>query len=307
MPVEELIPEVMEAHVFRAQLRKGKKTQPPNPTNWDFLLSELKASHSLKERTVDGLIFDPISISGTMMLGIHKPISFDFMTKIDDESQDVGNYLSEDTDSKIRFAFSSLVMFTEFDHVFAMARGSRESPQHTAVAKFFRHFIDTPEKYHWVVEPYMAPDQLDELEKASGLKKFQTSFTTPRTLMDMKQGRSGVMTFAQQMSDAVGVELKLDLRVQIAKGHYSSLAARKLLELFNRDRGELTRSDSRAKAQAVLPGGVEEELNLVMHNMAFSFELPILSNEQKNFTQLGQGLLDGREELNNELRQNVAT
>lgn len=238
-----------------------------------------------------------------MLLGVHKPLSIDFMTKIDDESQDVGNYLSENTDSTIRFAFSSLVMFSDIDHVFAMARGSRESPHHTAVAKFFRSFIHTPDKYRWVVEPYMAPDQIHELEKAKGLKKFQSSFTTPRTLTDMKEGQNGIMTFAQQVANSVGVELKFDLKVQIAKGHSSSNASRALLDLFNRDRHELTRPDSRAKAQAVLPGGLEEELNLVMHNMAFSFELPILSDEQKNFTQLGQGLLDGREELNNELRQ----
>lgn len=303
MSVEGLFPEVMDAHVFRTVLRHGKNTDLPNSADWNRILSNLKSELTLKERTVGGFIFDPIDISGTMMLGVHKPLSFDFMTKIDDESQDVGNFLSEDTDSHIRFAFSSLVMFTDIDHVFAMVRGSRESPHHTSVQKFFNAFIDAPPKYHWVVEPYMASDQLAELKKAKGLKRFRTSFSTQQTLLDQKDGQNGVMTFAQQMASAVGVELKLDLRVQIPKRNYSSDAARKLLDLFNRDRDDLTRSDSRAKVQAVLPNGLEEELNLVRHNMAFSFELPILTNEQKNFTMLGQGLLDGREDLDNELRQ----
>jgi len=302
MPAIDEFPEVMEAHVFRAELRLGKSKTTQNPPDWNRLLSELKSSTSLKDRTVDGYIFDPIEIDGTMLLGVHKPLSFDFMTKIDDESQDIGDYLSEDTESKIRFAFSSVVMFSSVDHIFAMARGSRESPHHTAVAKFFRHFIDTPPKYRWIVEPFMAPDQLEELEKAKGLKKFQSSFSTPRTLTDLKDGKFGIMSFAQQMADAVGVELKIQLKVQLAPGHYSAKAAKGLLDLFNHDRSELTRGDSRAKAQAVLPHGVEEELNLVKHKMAFAFELPILRDEQRNFTQLGEGLLNVRESLHNQLQ-----
>lgn len=302
MAAEELFPEVMEAHVFRAERRKRGTPIIPNTIDWDSFLRDLKNGYSLKERTVGGVIFDPIEIDGLMMLGVHKPLSVDFMTSIDDDSQDVGNFQSVDTDSRMRFAFSSIVMFSDVDHIFAMARGSRESPHHTAMGKFFSSFAVTPARERWVIEPFMAPDQLDELAKAKGMARFQSSFTTPRTLLDPKAGNGGVITFAQQMSNEVGVELKIDLRVQVAKGNFSSLAAERLLSLFRRDQQDLTRSDSRAKAKALLPNGMIEELNLVRHNMAFSFELPILTDEQKNFTKLAEGLQNVRAELNNQIQ-----
>lgn len=297
------IPESMEAHVFRTERRRGSRPVIPGSVNWDALLRQLKGDYTLKQRTVDGIIFDPIEISGVMLLGIHKPLSVDFMSSIDDESQDVGDFQSNDTNSKIRFAFSSVAMFAESDHVFAMARGSRESPHHTALVKFFNAFMESPHKERWVVEPFMAPDQLDELKRATGLKSFKTTFTTNRRLDDFKEGSGGPMTFAQEMSDAAGVELRLDLRVSLPRGYFSQRAAKGLLDLFRRDQPELTRKDSRAKAQAVLPGGLIEELHLVRHHMAFSFELPILRDEQRNFTKLAEGLLNVRSQLDNQVNQ----
>lgn len=304
MKEDDEIPESMDAHVFRTERRRGLRPVLPGPVDWDDLLRKLKSDYTLKQRTVDGIIFDPIEVSGVMLLGIHKPLSADFMSAIDDESQDIGDFQSNDTNSKIRFAFSSVVLFAESDHVFAMTRGSRESPHHTALVKFFNAFMETPAKERWVVEPFMAPDQLDDLAMATGLKSFRTSFTTNRLLDEYKDGTGGPMTFAQEMSDAAGVELKLDLRVSIPRGSFSRRAARGLLDLFRRDQAELTRKGSRAKAQAILPGGLVEELYLVRHQMAFSFELPVLRDEQRNFTKLAEGLLNVRSELDNQVKQN---
>lgn len=289
------------ASFFQAVVLKDGIKIHPETRDWGTEFAEIIAETTLEDRLIDGLYFDPVEVDGNYLLGIHKPLKTNFLSTIDPKANSISDVLPDDL--KDRYAHSSAVMFTGYNHIFALALGHTHAPRHTSVEKFLNTYYPRTEGEHWVIEPFMDRAQLKQFREAKGAIDFSTKFTTKRDLLNEELPENSLTQFGDQIAAAIGSDVEIKISVALPPG-YRNANSMKNLQLFTkRDLRITTGAGSNAKARTLISEGVEEELHLVAHKLAADFDLPQIDSERQQFSQLLQGLQSVRSEMDDRVKQ----
>lgn len=300
---------VKKASFHRAYILQDGARRDPGEQPWLELLTSI-AEKSIVDRTVDELIFEPTSLERGALLGMHRPINPDFMSRISSTDGKIADFLStavdsgEDGAAPERFANSTAVCFLPVGNVFAVSLGNTNAPRANNVASFLKEFLppESPTAF-WKTEPVVDDDEIRKLKEAKGLIEFSSRFSTARNLFSIDDSDSGIHAYAERMAAYIGGDIELSIEVKLAPSARSSTTKTKFLNLFKKDLPKLTGKNSGAKAKALMSEGVEEHLALVEHNLAEEFEISRLASESHQFSELLHALGDVSGEMETKVRQ----
>ncbi|GAB2471206.1 hypothetical protein [Xylanimonas ulmi] len=272
---------------WRLWVLSQAQRRPPGDTNWTARLEAI-AAHTLDERTVDGKIYDPRVSDGKALLGIHAPLKPDFMTTIDLKTKTVSDLMSDDDDSA-PFANSTAAMFLPPGNVVAVITGNQSSPKAQSVEKFLEELVPLPTGDRWKIEPLMDHGQLVKLQKeAQGAVAFSSRFSTAVDLLSPEsEAPEGMVSFADRIASRVGGDIEVTIEIKLTPESRNRSTSKRMLDLIKGDVPRLVRDrGSKTKATAVLPGGVEEELELVAHRLAATVDIDETASESRRFSAL---------------------
>lgn len=301
---------IKHAGFHRAYILQDGSRRDPGEQDWVELLTRV-ATLSFEERTVNDVIFDPASSSGTgTLLGMHKPINPDFMSTISSKAGKVADFLKttsndEDGDAGVsdRFANSTAVCFLPAGNVFAVALGNTMSPRASQLAHFLDKFLPPEaEGAFWKTEPLVDDDEIRKLREAKGLVEFSSKFNTARNLFNASDEGTGVVSFAERIAQRIGGDIEITVEVKLKPAARNRSVKQKMLDLLMSDLPTLAAKGSNAKAKALMSEGIEEELSLVEHNLAADFEIDRLSSESHQFSELLQALGDVSAEMETKVK-----
>lgn len=281
-----------KASFYRAYILKDAARQDPVERDWTAFLAGV-AKLPFKKRVLNGVVFEPSKFDKGWVLGIHKPINTDFMTRVDPKTGRIADLLDDPELGDGGLSHSTAVYFTGIGNVFALTGGGgNSSPRANAVAAFLEEFAPPVEGSHWAAEPVMTKDQIEELRSSKGLVEFTSRFSTARSLFTPEDDANGLVGFAEKIADRVGGDLEITIQVKLPAESRSKSVKEKLRNLVLGDLTRLAAKGTGAKAKALLGEGVEEEISLVAHRLAEDFEIGKLGPESRQFSELMQALLN---------------
>lgn len=287
------------AKVFEASLRTKGQLRPVATPDWASLLADVKAL-SFEERTLDGIVYDPVETASGWALTMHKPISRRYKSVLNADVGDIEDWLEDDR-SGHRFAYSSAVAFLEQAATFALCKGEHQAPGHPDVETFLRHFLEPVEKgAHWSVAPVLAPGQTPEFSEVARVRSLDLAMTTRGDLFThSSRGRGTALdALLSALADEVGADMQVRLHLSLEKGQRSSQAEAKLHGVVAKSLKWISSSGTRAVVETQDRSGVREALNLVSHNLAVEIELPPETTERQSFRDIIHGLMGQLEYLN---------
>ena len=298
------------AGFHRAYILQDGARRDPGEQDWADLLQRV-AGLSLEDRTVGDIIYEPASLlSAGILLGMHKPINPDFMSTINSKAGKIADFMKatvttdeEDDLSPERFANSTAVCFLPVGNAFAVALGNTMAPRANQIAHFLDEFLPPEQKgAYWKTEPMVDDDEIRKLRQAKGLVEFSSRFNTSRNLFNMDTESSGVVSFGERIAQRVGGDVEISIEVKLKPAARNTSVKQKMLDLLMTDLQTLAGKGSNAKAKALMPDGIEEELSLVEHNLAADFEIDKLGNESHQFSELLQALGDVSAEMETKVK-----
>lgn len=291
-----------KVQVHQAFLTDGQRRRQQT-RDWNHELRRIRDETTLLERKIDGVFFEPVEVGGEFLLGMHRPIDPSFMSQIDEDGASITDFLMDDEDSSNHWAQSSAVLFSDIDHVFALALGGQRAPMAGTLARFLEVYFPGREQEHWVIDPYMDRAQINRLQTSRGAYRFATKFSTQRDLFNANAPSSGVASYADDIAKAVGQDIEIEIVVKLPRESRGRQATKKFLDLIRSDLHRTVHPGSGAKATAVIDDELQEELSLVAHRMAATFDLPNVGTERRQFGDLLRGLKDVSGELNTRIRE----
>lgn len=256
----------------RRQGRRRSRPEPMEPIDWVAKFARLERVE-WKHKSSKGFVFDPRVMDGVAVLGMHKPLNTQFMSRIDMANGTIEDLLDEaGQDAPTRFAHSTGVAFCVIrgQAFVAMALGSGiHCPKQKTLELFLNEFVPPNGSYAWKVEPVMAPDDRDLLHSARGLTSFSATFVTADLLFGMPDP-SGPVGLIKNVARSLGAEVEARLDLRLAPGHKTDEAAQ-----FKMKRGVqdglafLDSSGSRRpRALATLSDGSEMLIDLAAHEFS---------------------------------------
>lgn len=290
------------AYVYEAKLLSKGTSRRLKARDWNDALRKFKEDYPLKEREIDGVLYDPVEFQGTYLLGIHKPVDKSFMTQLDEDDASVKDLMMEDEEGRKSY-YSSAVLFSEIKHIFIIASGSRSAPQANALEPFLQQFFSGDESEYWKIGPYMDRPQLDRLREAKGLVSFSSRFSTHRDLFSMDEPSDGPAGYADRIADAVGQDVEIEIKIKLPSQVRGQQTMRKFLDLVTGDLKRTITEKSKTRAEAVIDEELTEELSLVAHKMATKFELSTVGTERRLYSDLLNGLVEIGPEINQRIRE----
>jgi len=250
--------------------------------DWCTLMKSV-AQVPVKERTLSqGIVFDPrVDDDGTPTLSIFRPLSTDFMSRIDPDTMEVTDIASNEKDL---FAHSTAVVFIPGMPVFGLVGSSGTySPQHSAVHTFLTTFMKPDIGSHWKVEPLMDPGKIKEFEQASGIAEFSAVYRSAGDILTPEPGNA--LELADRIAEVLGADVEVSLSVKL-KGNKQKGPAKKLKNLVSSSLPRLTH-DEKSRARVKATGGMfEDELNLVAQKFSVEGTIPEAASEEATFTLL---------------------
>ncbi|WP_147106551.1 hypothetical protein [Nesterenkonia populi] len=295
-------PKEKVAHVYEAKLLSKGSSRRLKSRDWNRTLREFKEEYPLKERKLNGVLYDPIEVNGTYLLGVHKPVDGSFMTQLDESSASVKDLMMDDEEEGNAY-YSSAVLFSETKHIFMIASGGTSAPQANALEPFLQHFFPGAESEYWKVGPYMDRPQIDRLREAKGLVSFSSRFSTHRDLFSLDEPSEGPAGYADRIADAVGQDVEIEIKIKLPKEARGQQTMRKFLNLVTGDLKRTITEKSKTRAEAVIDEELTEELSLVAHKMATKFELNAVGPERRLYSDLLNGLVEISPEINQRIRE----
>ncbi|WP_156380289.1 hypothetical protein [Arthrobacter sp. Soil762] len=283
---------VKKAAFYRAYILKDAARQDPQERDWTAFLSGV-AKLPFTERVIDDIVFEPSKFSDGWVLGIHKPINTDFMTRVNAKTGRIADLLDDPEAGDGGLSHSTAVYFTGLGNVFALTGGGgNSSPRSNAVADFLQEFAPPAEGSFWKTEPVMTKDQIEQLRASKGLVEFTSRFSTAQSLFTADDDDTGLVGFAEKLAVRVGGDLEISIQLRLPAESRNKSVKEKLRNLVLGDLPRLAGKGTGAKAKAVLAEGVEEEISLVAHRLAEDFEIGKLGPESRQFSELMQALLN---------------
>lgn len=293
---------------FRLYLLDNGRRKDLASVDWRAQLGGIR-SLSWEARTVDGVVYDPQIEDDHVMLGVHRPIKQDFMSKLDPDTESVSDLLSDkeasdelQTQTRIEnFANSTAVLFMPGGSVVAIARGTTSSPRSTSVVNFLNALVPQHEHVHWKIEPLIAPDDVAALtSRAQGAVEFSTTVSTSRNLF-MPDDAAGFVTYADTIADQLGANVEVKIQVTLLPESRSLLSQQRFLTKVRQSMPRVYNKANKTRARVVLPGGAEEELELVAHRLAATVDVDERVSESRRFS----GLMDHLRVVSGEMESTV--
>lgn len=290
------------AKVFEGRVLVRGSSTPAETPDWPHILERVKAL-SVDDRTIDGTIFDPVRTDHGWVLTMHKPLARGYKSRLDSSTGNVLDWLEDE--GTYRVAYSTAVVFLERNAAFLLCKGEHSSPGHPDVQAFMRHFIDLPPATHWDVQPMVAEGQMREFQDVAGVHALDLTMTTRRDLFNHDQQGKGRSLDAvlSALSDAIGTDLQVTLKVSIDRPNRSKRAMQRMRDVVNESASWFSAAGKKAVVATETTGGVREALNLVSHDLAVDIVLPPESTERQSFQDLIHALVAEAASLNARLRE----
>lgn len=301
---------VKRAQYYRCMaLRDGQKSAV-DAINWAQVMGDLLAANedTKAQLVFDELVFQPGLIDGLPVLGMHAPISTDFLSHYDPKTQEVKDVLSDDADADDdevpKFAHSTAIAFSKHGNIFGVALGGQPSPRATSIRHFLERFQGLGEGVHWQVEPVMDPSRIEDFMDSKGVVSFESQYGTAKDLTTEDEGIYGPVSFAESMAEAAGADLIIELKVKLANGAGNATSREKLKNLVQAALPIVARNPkSRTRARVVSAEGVYEDLNLVAARMQQEFEITATATERRRFSELLEGVAAVTAEVEDRLKE----
>lgn len=292
-------PPTKTARVFEGNLLVRGTVRPSAAPDWGTVLSGVKAL-PFEERTLDGVLFEPVETEVGWALSMHKPISRSFKSILRADGGEVLDWMSDDQGGQ-RFASSTAVVFLDQNVTFALCKGDHQAPGHPDMEMFLRHFLapDDPGA-HWTVAPVAAPAQTTEFKATTRVRSLDLAMTTRGNLFthDLRGKGNALDAVLSSLADAVGADMQVNLRLAIEPAQRSTRAEQSMHDLVEGSIGWIEASGTRAVVETEDRAGVREALNLVVHALAVDIPLPPESTERQSFRDIMEGLIQQREYFN---------
>lgn len=278
------------AKVFEGRVLVRGASKPAATPDWPTILAGVKGL-PLDDRTLDGTIFDPVETDYGWVLTMHKPLQRGYKSRLNSSTGDVLDWLEDEGD--FRVAHSTAVAFLDRGAAFVLCKGERSSPGHPDVEVFMRQFIDLPPGNHWNVQPMVAEGQMREFQEVAGVHSLDLTMTTSRDLFTHDQQGQGhaLDALLSNLSDAIGADLQITLKVSIDRPNRSKRATQKMRDVVSTSAAWFSAGGKKAVVKAETRDGVREALNLVNHDLAVDIVLPPESTERQSFQDIISALV----------------
>lgn len=268
---------------------RSRKIELPATPEWSDFLTKF-GEKSIKERSLDGVVYEVVKRHGVHMLAMHRPIKTEFLTELDESKGEFFDHVPEK--SPTRFANSTAVAFLEPGVTVAICKAQQQaSPGKEQLERFLEEFVlsHSGEQVRWVLSPLKIEGRRDELKQSSrGVTWYKTRFKTHNSLFS--EQHNGLHSLMAEVADLLRSDLNIDIEIKIPRDNRSMKTERALKEYILRDLDETAQQGSGAKVKAISPSGEAEIMNLVAEKLTVEFDMPPEATERQSFSDLTAGL-----------------
>lgn len=273
--------------------------------DWIAVLTEV-AGRPMSERIHGGVVYDPHIEDGVALVGVHALLKPDFMTSIDSAGARITDLMdSAEASGLSRLAHSTALYFLPVGNAVAVATGTNNSPKPPKViTEFLTLNVPLPSGASWTATPIMDTDKVRRFrDESQGAASFDTRISTVRSVFEPDETQ-GIARFADQIAERIGGDVTIDISVRVAPQSRSRSVTQRFRDLIISDLPRvLANPGSRTKVNALLPDGVEEEMNLVAARLAATIEVDTSVSESLRFSALMTHLRDVGAEMEDHVRQ----
>ncbi|WP_335341896.1 ImpB/MucB/SamB family protein [Bifidobacterium moraviense] len=257
-------------------------------------MEALTGFRSLKwgEKAIGGIRYDAILGRDYPVLSVSEQFDPTFMQYIDRENERVTDYMDNylaggggDLAKSSAFAF-----FPEYALVGRISGTASKSVE--PLKKALDHFWPQGKEYEWDVQPVITIDSIERFKKElKELHSFNAKFTTRRTLdsVSFEGGTTG--EFYGEISDAIGADLDVEIKVSIPSDALLAAPARKFKEMMGDFVSFAAKQNRQMQVNGIDLAGKLLELKLVEHPVVEQEDIIIGENEPKQFTSLVEHLI----------------
>jgi hypothetical protein len=277
--------------------------------DWRELMQGI-AGLDMSELRHDDIVYDPHLTDDAVLLGVHEILNPAFMSQIDlagktitDLMDDHESTTESEQDAPPALANSTALCFLPVGNAVAVVTGSATSPRPPKViTDFLNAHAPQGKGAVWVAEAIMDRADITRFkEESQGVVRFEATINTVREVFRPDDSH-GVARYADELADRTGGDVIVDIVVRLPPEARSRSVKARLGDLVRDDLERIVANPkSKAKVTALLPGGVEEELNLVASRLGATIEVDPKATESLRFSTL----LDHLEEVSVEMEEKV--
>lgn len=238
-----------------------------------------------------------------VLVGALRAINTDFMTQIDPTTGSVQDVLDEDSELSARqFAHTTVMAFLPRHNVVAVARGGTNAPRgQSAVQLFLTRHVPQERGSQWVVEPVIAPPQIDRLQRAKGVMALEARYETLQHLDSLDPEAGGMASYLDNFAAELGGEVIVDVNVRIASDSRSGTTFRRMKDALVKDLQRLQAGGKPVQARVVYDDDTTELVDLVAAKLGASIELGESHVSRRQYS----ALLDGLRSVSTEMQTRV--
>ncbi|WEV71995.1 ImpB/MucB/SamB family protein [Bifidobacterium sp. ESL0790] len=279
---------------YRLQLRSREDVAYKNieGVNWEKHLSEF-SKLKWEQKAIGSVRYDALFVKKYPVLSVSEQFDPAFMQFVDGEHQRVMDYMDNYlADGNGRLAKSSAFAFFP-DHGL-VGRVSGSSGKSTEpLKKALNNYWPADTGWEWDVMPVITTDSLERFEnELKGLTSFTACFTTERNLSSRPEDGGDTGVFYSKMSDRIGADLDIELKVSLSRGGPFSVSSRKFKKTVSDLVHFVAGQDKQMHVVGTDFADKMLELNLVKHPVVEQANIVIEENEPRQFTLLINHLIE---------------
>jgi hypothetical protein len=288
-------------HFFRMHVLDNGSRRFVNDFDWLSVLEAARAAAPQDRRASGDVLFDPNADEDHLIIGFHSPLSTDFVSVLDSATDRVVDYMKTEGAAKL-FRSTAVVCLPEA--CFGVCRTSNAAPGASHVTDFLQKFAPQGQGIVWQHGPLFDRSKLARLRQAKGIVEFSAQVDTQT---DLFTGEAlGVASILPILATQVGGELEVTIGLKLKDAYRNDKTQGKFLESVLAGVDRLAGKGSRARAKAIFPDGLEQELELVEHRLCTTFDLDTSTSEAAQFTQLLAELRIVRGDMETAVRANLS-
>lgn len=259
------------ATFHRAYLLTKGSVDKSVEVDWSSVCQRVQDA-GLSLRAEDGTIFAATIDAHPLQISMHKPLSPDFLSIINESGAGIADALDALQEDGRLLAHSTAVAFMQNSpNCFAIVKGSKPSPGVPSLMELLTRLFPQKPGSHWKIDPVIAPGDIDRLRSAEGISAVSGTlvsgdgslFGGPQ-LLEM-----GLASELQSAATYVGAEVELTFKLQLKRENRSKERVAKFRDFALKLLPGLdTNRPSSAKA---VDSDQEVELQLSPHQLSAQF------------------------------------
>ncbi|PWH05222.1 hypothetical protein DEO23_14170 [Brachybacterium endophyticum] len=294
------------ARFFRAYVLDSGTRVDIDQVDWQQVLKDISELETPSRTNAEGLRFEAFEHDHRYMLGMHKPLDPDFLSKEDPATGSIVDAMNaeaadEGAREAERWFRSTGVVFFEVGNAFALTQGSVGAVKQGAVRGFLEMFQPLGAGKHWGVEPLIDDSQLDEFRGVNRAKAFETTIDSTRMLFDANGepvvDAAGPAMLSDKFAASIGGDVRISMKIELLSQSQGIKTQRSFYDSIRHDVARFIAPAARSKVTTINDDGTHEVLELAAHDLASTFEVDPSESEVVQFSTLMARLSDVRAEM----------